>query len=199
MNSFDERLSQGLRELAARAPQAAPPELGNALQQAFRRHHRRRRWSRRGTALAVCLLLCLAFLLVGKHEQPVPVAKPAPRENFPVRSPGTAKPGEKDQMVLAAPSPRRKNPRLAGGKRALSQGLDSGLANSFVALPSFDPSLPLDPSQMVRLVLPGSALRLVGYPVNEELAGRRVVTDVLLAPDGTPYALRLVSARSLHP
>jgi hypothetical protein len=45
---------------------------------------------------------------------------------------------------------------------------------------------------MVRLDLPGRALQLVGFPVSEDIADRRVIADVLLAQDGTPYALRLV-------
>ncbi len=46
--------------------------------------------------------------------------------------------------------------------------------------------------KMVRVDLPGRALRLVGYPVSEEIADRRVIADVLLTQDGTPYALRLI-------
>jgi hypothetical protein len=61
-----------------------------------------------------------------------------------------------------------------------------------VALPTFDPAIPIDHLEMVRVDLPARALRLVGFPVSEEVADRRVVADVLLAQDGTPYALRLV-------
>jgi hypothetical protein len=48
--------------------------------------------------------------------------------------------------------------------------------------------------EMVRLDLPGRALQLVGFPVSEEIAERRVLADVLLAQDGTPFALRLVKS-----
>jgi hypothetical protein len=65
-------------------------------------------------------------------------------------------------------------------------------ADRFVALPTFDPAIPIDHSEIVRVDLPGRALRLVGFPVSEEFADRRVVADVVLAQDGTPYALRLV-------
>ena len=65
-------------------------------------------------------------------------------------------------------------------------------ASQFVALPTFDPAIPIDHLEMVRVDLPGRALRLVGFPVSEEVADRRIVADVLLAQDGTPYALRLV-------
>ena len=65
-------------------------------------------------------------------------------------------------------------------------------ADRFVALPTFDFAIPIDHLEIVRVDLPGRDLRLVGFPVSEEIADRRVVADVLLAQDGTPYALRLV-------
>jgi hypothetical protein len=66
------------------------------------------------------------------------------------------------------------------------------VADRFVALPTFDPAIPIDHLDVVRVDLAGRDLRLVGFPVSEEIADRRVVADVLLAQDGTPYALRLV-------
>jgi hypothetical protein len=65
-------------------------------------------------------------------------------------------------------------------------------------LPTFDPAIPIGESCMVRLDLPGSALQLIGYPVDEELLERRVLTDVLVGQDGVPYAVRLVQTRSTH-
>jgi hypothetical protein len=65
-------------------------------------------------------------------------------------------------------------------------------ADRFVALPTFDFAIPIDHLEIVRVNLPGRDLQLVGFPVSEEIADRRVVADVLLAQDGTPYALRLV-------
>jgi hypothetical protein len=69
-------------------------------------------------------------------------------------------------------------------------------SSDFVALPTFDPSIPTGPSRVVRLDLPGSALQLIGYPVDEELLERRVLTDILVGQDGMPYAVRLVQTRS---
>jgi hypothetical protein len=51
---------------------------------------------------------------------------------------------------------------------------------------------------MVRMDLPGSALQLIGYPVDEELLERRVLTDVLVGQDGMPYAVRFVQTRTSH-
>jgi hypothetical protein len=71
-------------------------------------------------------------------------------------------------------------------------------AGDFVALPMFDPAIPIGQSRMVRLDLPGSALQLIGYPVDEELLERRVLTDVLVGQDGVPYAVRLVQTRTIR-
>jgi hypothetical protein len=46
--------------------------------------------------------------------------------------------------------------------------------------------------QIVRLELTGAELRMVGAPVTEELADRRVRADFLIGRDGTPYGVRLV-------
>ena len=100
-------------------------------------------------------------------------------------------------------------PVVAGAKRAVRPRTDRGTVRKaphaeqtdtarFVALPIFDPDIPVGQSRVVRLELPGSALRLVGYPVDEELSERRVVTDVLLSQDGTPYAVRLVRTRAVQ-
>ncbi len=69
-------------------------------------------------------------------------------------------------------------------------------SGDFVALPTFDPAIPLGQSRMVRLDMPGSDLQLIGYPVNEQLLERRVLTDVLVGQDGVPYAVRLVQTQS---
>jgi len=71
-------------------------------------------------------------------------------------------------------------------------------AADFVALPSFDPAIPVGESRMVRMDLPGSALQLMGYPVEGQLLDHRIVTDVLVGQDGMPYAVRLVQARNVH-
>ena len=65
-------------------------------------------------------------------------------------------------------------------------------SDAFVALPSFDPAAPTDGLEIVRLEMPATVLRLVGFPIREDVSEYRVVADVLLAQDGTPYALRFV-------
>ena len=72
------------------------------------------------------------------------------------------------------------------------------VAADFVALPTFDPAIPLGETHMVRMDLPGSALQLLGYPVEGQLLDRRILTDVLVGQDGMPYAVRLVQASNVH-
>ena len=71
-------------------------------------------------------------------------------------------------------------------------------AADFVALPSFDPAIPVGETHMVRMNLPGSALQLIGYPVDGQLLERHILTDVLVGQDGMPYAVRLVQTRNVH-
>jgi hypothetical protein len=186
MNQPDSRLSAALRRLGSIAPRSATPVLGDMLKDEFRRHHIRRRRTRNTRILlaAACLTVSVGTFLI---LRPRPTNMAAIHE-----SPQTTPPTQANILLgLTQPqttrlkainkhdsNKRRKNPATA--------------ENRFVALPTFDPAIPIDHLQMVRLDLPGRDLRLVGFPVREEIADRRIVADVLLAQDGTPYALRLV-------
>jgi hypothetical protein len=55
------------------------------------------------------------------------------------------------------------------------------------------------PAIVVRLQMPASDLRLVGVPVEEDVASRIVQAEVALGPDGLPYALRLLPDNNLSP
>jgi hypothetical protein len=63
----------------------------------------------------------------------------------------------------------------------------------FVALPSFAFSKPDEDLRVIRVEMPVSSLRLLGARVNDELVTRRIVADLLVGADGTPYAFRLVA------
>jgi hypothetical protein len=67
------------------------------------------------------------------------------------------------------------------------------LENMFVALPSFAFSRPDEDLRVIRVEMPVSSLRLLGARVNDDLITQRVVADLLVGTDGTPYAFRLVS------
>lgn len=224
MNQADQKLSEALRELAAASPQDAPAELGAAMKTAFARHHARRQ--RRNqiawvSGVAACLLLSLAWLGARKQAQPKIAAR---QTTQPERAVTSASPAEANahHALVAKPSndttiakhaklspvgPRGRQqrgapeqPRVASHAPAINRAEGPTVATSsdFVALPMFDPAVPIGPSRMVRIDMPGSDLQLMGYPVNEQLLERRVVTDVLVGQDGMPYAVRLVQTRSDH-
>ena len=186
MTQPENQLSHAMRRLNAMAPQGASPALGDALKDEFRRHHvhRRRiqaaRFSLIAASVAACVVLSVVMLKPhasktgARHDLP---QMPPPSE--PVSAgPIEAAVSRSTVAKVRAPHSPRKNPAAEGDR--------------FVALPTFDPAIPIDHLEMVRLDLPGRALQLVGFPVSEEFAERRVLADVLLAQDGTPYALRLV-------
>ena len=186
MTQAEKRLSDAMRRLNATAPHGTPPALGNALKDEFRRHHARRRRIRatRFSLIAASLAACavLSVVLLKPHASKTGAGHNLPQIPPPSEpvSAGPIEAAVSPPVVAKVPAPRspRKNPAAE--------------ADRFVALPTFDPAMPIDHLKMVRLDLPGRALQLVGFPVSEEIAERRVLADVLLAQDGTPYALRLV-------
>lgn len=186
MTEHDDQLSAMLRRAGAGAPQGAPPALGEKLKGEFRRHHMRRRRERNARMLlvAACLIVSVMTFLrlrprpsnIAAIREPVQTAPPQ-QVNAPVDVPEST-PIQRKFVRKPASIPTRKRAEIAGER--------------FVALPTFDSAVPIDHLEIVRVDLPVRDLRLVGFPVNEEMADRRVVADVLLAQDGTPYALRLV-------
>lgn len=188
MNESENRLSNALRDLRGLAPDGAPPALGDMLKQEFQRHHIRRRRKRAAqiSLLAACLAASVAFSFIRLRPRVSHVS--TIREQ-----PQVTPPPEPVTAKLTQPATSQITSKKVHGQiRTRPNPVTS--ADRFVALPTFDPAIPVDDLEMVRLNLPGRALRLVGYPVNEEFADRRVVADVLLAQDGTPYALRLVQS-----
>jgi hypothetical protein len=185
MNQPDSRLSAALRRLGSIAPRSATPVLGDMLKDEFRRHHIRRRRTRNARILlaAACLAASVGTFLVSR---PPPSSRAVIHESFQT-TPSQA------NILVALTEPRTARPKAVRNHASNRSRKNPVTAeNRFVALPTFDPAIPIDRLQMVRLYLPGRDLRLVGFPVREEIADRRIIADVLLAQDGTPYALRLV-------
>jgi hypothetical protein len=186
MNQPENRRSDAMRRLNSMPLTGAPAALGDMLKEEFRRHHARRRRDRiaRVSLLAACLVAAVGLsitwlrtrksITVARHEVPETVTPSVPI------SASLATP-----VVLQPPVKKFRAP-------ATTRNTPPAEADRFVELPTFDPAIPIDHLEMVRLDLPGRALQLVGFPVSEEFAERQVVADVLLAQDGTPYALRLV-------
>jgi hypothetical protein len=201
MRPPEDALAKGLRELAAASPQGAPPELGGRLRNAFARHHARRRQKRVALVASVALVALISFtwLLVGKNTDTTAQTNKLGSAEAPALA-QTSKTGSSGAPRASAAPRTRKHPRTAAktGKPAKMARTESVANNDFVALPSFDPAIPVGPSRIVRLEMPGAALQLVGFPVNEELLERRVLTDVLVGQDGVPYAVRLVRSQARH-
>jgi len=182
MNQSEERLSSALRELAASSRQGASPELGMTLKDAFRHHHgqRRRALRVRVTLLCACVAVLAASFLFRK-----PVVKTASQETAAVHTIPAQEvtyPTESSSANRTRPTVRKDSARLNGSRAS----------DAFVALPSFDVVPASDELRIVRLEMPGEDLRLVGAPVVEGIAGRRVTADFVVGHDGTPYAVRLV-------
>jgi hypothetical protein len=190
MTEHDRQLSAMLRRAVANAPQSAPPALGEKLKSEFRRHHIRRRRERNARILLVAACLVVSVMTVlrlrprpsprtpntAAIREPIQTASPRPA-GVAVEQP-KSNPAQQNSERKSPSTQTRKKPEIA--------------TDRFIALPTFDFAVPIDHLEIVRVDLPGRDLRLVGYPVSEEIADRRVVADVLLTQDGTPYALRLV-------
>jgi hypothetical protein len=189
MNQSDRRLSAALHRLGAIAPRGAPPALGEMLKNEFQRHHKRRRRVRNARILlavgSLAASVALFFLL---RLKPHPVNTAAVRDPLPPMT-VPLRPGVSEGPLKPAPAPRRSVKKHVVDR---SRKYPESAADRFVALPTYDPAIPIDRLEIVRVDLPGRALRLVGFAVNEEVADRRVVADIVLAQDGTPYALRLI-------
>jgi hypothetical protein len=199
-------LSEALRELAAASPQGSP-ELGARLGDAFARHHARRRMRQRvavAVGLAACLAVSVVLLRTGKRSGDVKVVEHAPQ---------TVQVPSSEPKIVAPENPKLPAPSVARASGKLRVPVKSAInslkhdeeapativeGGDFVALSTFDPAIPLGESRMVRMDLPGSALQLIGYRVDEQLLDRRILTDVLVGQDGMPYAVRLVQARNVH-
>jgi hypothetical protein len=61
-----------------------------------------------------------------------------------------------------------------------------------VTLSPYDSTVSAADLTIVRVELTGSDLRLLGAPVTEDLSDQRLLADVVVSGDGTPYALRIV-------
>lgn len=196
MNQHENRMSDAMRRLNALAPQGAPAALGDRLKEEFLRHDARRkriqavRISLLAAGLAAAAALSVLVLWPrstsnhARQENPQTSPQPEPL------SAGLIEPITPQPQVHKSVARARRSTKTPA--RALKNAASD--ADRFVALPTYDPAIPIGDLQMVRLDLPGRALQLVGFHVPEDIADGRVVADVLLAQDGTPYALRLVQS-----
>lgn len=206
MNRHRDTLSEALHELAATSP-GASPELHVRLGEAFVHHHARRRVRQRVlivVALAACVGISVYWLRPRGEVAKVKVVEPASQT---AEAPSPAPKGvAPESPKLPAPSIARANGKPRVHVKPATKPHNDEVEPSpapvetadFVALPSFDPAIPVGESRMVRMDLPGSTLQLMGYPIEGQFLDHRIVTDVLVGQDGMPYAVRLVPARNVY-
>lgn len=170
---YDEFVSTALQELAQSSPQSASAESKAALTHAFRRHHARRRAVRLVAMFALILSTGGGSLWMTGAFHGISLARPSvitsPANQY---SPST---GENTATKSATA-----NRVVAGGE-------------VFLALPSFAFETPGEELRVIRVEMPVSSLRVLGARVNDELSTRRIVADLLVGTDGTPYAFRIIT------
>jgi hypothetical protein len=184
-------LSPALQELSRSAPQSAPPELGQSLAAAFHRHHLRRRIIRRAATLVVSLGIGVGLLWLRLGNPVVPEAR-----QVSIKPSNSVKQSASSENSDAMPQPGRNRIRRTSARTgALHASPKANVAAStpFVALPSFAFRTPQEELRIVRVEMPASSLRLLGAHVNDEIIAGRVTADLLVGPDGTAYAFRLVT------
>jgi len=183
-NPSEALLSAALHRLAKGSAQSAPADVGARLAQNFRRHHVRRRRAR--TALVFSLvasfvLAAVLFLSLKPVRQNAPAVAHGP-------APGVATPSAAKKATQNVPAPEQASQTSRGSvPNASSRG-----ESSFMPLEAYDPATAPSELEIVRLELTGADLRLVGAPVAEELSEKRLLADIVVGSDGTPYAVRLV-------
>jgi hypothetical protein len=186
----DAALSAVLREMAHSAPQGAPPDLGPSLARAFHRHHLRRRIAQTAIYSIVAVLLCGGLLWLrtdfsSRINMRAPIATSSHEPAVTAKANSMSAPPPRDSGQLSAIRVGPQSPQTAKAHIAQEE--------PFVVLPAFALRTPDEELHVIRVEMPISSLRLLGAQVNDELFTRRVTTDLLVGPDGTPYAFRLIT------
>jgi hypothetical protein len=130
--------------------------------------------------------------------------KPQPEELVNTPAPGSA-PGpqaaplptapqeDRERMVVNRPDEQRKR----SPRRVLSEDpAEAEIATQFILLREGEDLTSMERLSLVRVELPGSAIKEVGIPIVLDLADTTVTADVLLGQDGLARAIRLVAANS---
>jgi hypothetical protein len=179
-------LSQALKEVAEDSSQwEAPGSLEASLMTAFREYHRsleRTRYRARRTRLRSAEWMAVGVAAVGLLA--------VGAWNF---SRGHA--DVKPNVVKTNSSPTATNttPLNAGGTRSPAP-LETATAedSDFVPLPYSEGLSADEPGLVVRVSMPRSALRSLGYPVDEMNGAEVIQADLVVGEDGWPHAVRLV-------
>ena len=185
------RLTEALRRMAAASRQGARPEVGAGLISAFRRHHARRRNIRRMRVGVLALVIVMVAAAISFRKAPT---TPNTAQQIPAKATeaGVNTPGTSHETVPVEKA--GKTPVKSAVRQPLRRprAVSAAANQVFVALPAYDPHVPLDQLQVVRVQLPPSALWQMGAPISANYGTRRMTADIVLSQGGTPYAVRLV-------
>ncbi|HEV2687835.1 MAG TPA: hypothetical protein VGV35_04750 [Bryobacteraceae bacterium] len=179
MNENEQELLEGLRALSADSPREAPAYMERRLLAEFRQRQsaaRRRNvwWTVGGVAAVAAAILVMLWMQPAQRKAAPSVAS--------VSNPLPAKAASPSIAPVLQPAVRIRKPARRPGPEQLS----------FYALPDSDALPPLENATVVRVQLPMSSLRLIGFPISEDRAGERIQADVLLGQDGLARGVRLV-------
>ena len=188
-----ERLTDALRRLAASSPQSAPPEVATGLLGEFRRYHARRRRNKQLAVAGLAVCLIAAAVVIGLPSHRSSNTTPSQTAKLPE---ATATPVKQKQPAIAPvvgvnPVKRPIVKQVAGNRKPVKPAI-SAANRTFLALPGYDPTVPLDELHVVRMQLPANALWQMGAPVSANAGTHSVTADFVVSQGGTPYAVRLV-------
>jgi len=217
----EQRLTAGLRELAATFDDQMPARAEAQMLAAFREAHhlapaakpsrRRLAWAAAAVILIGLMALAAARFVEGSKSQPTLAHRPTPQEAAPL--PARQAPPQAPPLVPAAPSQQQRHalkrapqvmarkqdgtakPSVPQPQRANPVSTDEQageIATSFIPLSNGRSLSAADSMQLVRVELPRSALVSFGLPMNVERADERVKADVLIGNDGVARAIRFV-------
>jgi hypothetical protein len=156
-------LLENLRALAADGPQEAPERVERRLRAEFRVLSRRRRVRVWASSAGVAAMAAGIALLLWVRPAPKPAA--------------TAM-----HSVTSA---------VAGMPAALPDAVEEEAEANFYPLPQAEALPAVENAMVVRVQLPVSSLRLMGFPVDEDGADAAVQAELLLGQDGLARGVRL--------
>jgi hypothetical protein len=174
-----------IRKVSRRGPQEASRQLRGQLLLSFRRHRRRRRLVRAVTAATATLVIAGGVIWRVERGKAGSPTAPIIESNM-----------ESNMLRRAMPKPANtggSNRATFGHRPTPTAPISGEQMQPFIALPSFAFKVAGEELRVVRVEMPVSSLRQLGVRVNDELITRRVIAELLVGPDGTPYAFRLLT------
>ena len=173
---IEEALLQAFREKASRVAAARHKPAGAGF------------WRRLGWGVALAGAVTGALIAVGwaprlwRHSTAL---TPQTAQSRPLKSSAPAQ--AKAEHPLAAGQTEGRIHKVALDK------LRREVATDFIPLGTCDDPGCMDEAVLVRLALPSETLLALGLPVDGDFASEALVADVVLGPDGVPYAIRFVN------